>query len=203
MPFNRYASRIHSKRTNRIALPIGFAVLLGAGIYMANGTGTPDATQPGQPEKVARVVTPAEDVEFNTVPKGNAPSIPTLLRAIEPAAVYKPAVAEKKKPAHEVAEKRVVAMPVGVERFDQCQGNCDTRDPMLVPVSYPPVAQPPAARPLEPMRTADAESSLFSLPSLPSPGELVDRTVSGTKAAYGVVEGAVSGAVSDVIGLVR
>lgn len=191
MPFNPYASRIHSKRTNRIALPIGFAVLLGAGMYMANGTGTPDATQTGQAEKVAQVVTSADEVEFNTVPKGNAPSIPTLLRAIEPAAVYKPAVADKKKP-NEVAVKRVVAMPAGVERFDQCQGNCDTRDPMLVPVSYPAVVNPPAARPLEPMRPVEAESSLFSLPSLPSPGELVDKTVAGTQAAYGVVKQAVT-----------
>lgn len=191
MPFNSYASRIHSKRTNRIALPIVFAVLLGAGMYMANGTGSPDAMQAAQPEKIARVVTPAEDVEFNTVPKGNSPSIPTLLRAIEPAAVYRPAVADKKKPS-EVAVERVAALPPGVERFDQCQGNCDTRDPMLVPVSYPMAVSPTAAKPLEPMRPVEAESSMFSLPSLPSPGELVDRTVAGTKAAYGVVKQAVT-----------
>ena len=198
MPFNPYASRIHSRRSNRIALPIGFAVLLAAGIYMANGTGTPDAQAVAQPEKIARLVPPTEDVEFNTVPKGNRAPLPELVRAIEPAAVYKPTVAEKKKP-QEVVEKRVAALPPGVERFDQCQGNCDTRDPMLVPVSYPAVANAPAARPLEPMRPLEAESSLFDLPALPSPGDLVDRTVAGTQAAYG----AIRQAVSSTIDLVR
>jgi len=189
MPFNPYASRIHSKRTNRIALPIVFGLLLVAGAYMANGTGTPDPATT-HPEKIARLVTPADDIEFNTVPKGSTLPAPELVRAIEPAALYKPAVADKKKP-HEATVKRVVALPAGVERFDQCQNNCDTRDPMLVPVSYPVVTSQPAAKPLEPMRPVEAESSLFSLPSLPSPGELVDKTVSGTKAAYGVVKQAV------------
>lgn len=184
MPFNPYASRIHSKRSNRIALPIGFAVLLVAGSYMVNGTGTPDVSETAQPEKIARLVTPAQDVEFNTVPKGATAPLPELVRAIEPAAVYKPAVAEKKKP-QEIAVKRAVALPPGVERFDQCQGNCDTRDPMIVTASYPVVMNQPAPR-------VEAESSLFGLPALPSPGEIVDRTVAGTRAAYGVVRQAVS-----------
>ncbi|HEY9213398.1 MAG TPA: hypothetical protein VIQ29_11205 [Ancylobacter sp.] len=191
MPFNPYASRIHSRRSNRIALPVGFAVLLVAGIYMANGTGTPEAQAVAQPEKIVRLVPPTEDVEFNTVPKGNRAPLPELVRAIEPAAVYKPTVAEKKKP-QEASEKRLAALPPGVERFDQCQGDCDTRDPMLVRASYPVVVDQPAARPLEPMRSAEAESSLFDLPSLPSPGEIVDRTVAGTQAAYGVVKQAVT-----------
>ena len=191
MPFNPYASRIHSKRSNRIALPIGFAVLLGVGMYLANGTGTPDPNEAASREKIARLVTPADDVEFNTVPKGSTLPAPELVRAIEPAAVYKPAVADKKKP-HEATVKRVVALPAGVERFDQCQGDCDTRDPMLVPVSYPVVTNQPAAKPLEPMRPVEAETSLFSLPSLPRPGELVDKTVAGTQAAYGVVKQAVT-----------
>ena len=198
MPFNPYASRIHSRRSNRIALPIGFAVLLGVGMYLANGTGAPDVNEATHRENIARVVTPAEDVEFNTAPKGSSLPVPELVRAIEPAAVYKPAVADKKKP-HEATVKRVVALPAGVERFDQCTGNCDTRDPMLVPASYPVVTNQPARS----SRAVEADSSLFSMPSLPSPGELLDKTISGTKAAYGTVEGAVSGAVTGVIGLVR
>ncbi len=188
MPFNRYASRIHSKRSNRIALPIGFAVLLGAGMYLANGTGTPDANETVRRENIARLVTPTDDVECNTAPRGNTIPAPELVRAIEPAAVYKPAVVEKKKP-QEVAVKREMALPAGVERFDQCRDNCDTRDPMLVPASYPVVLNQPAA---PHAAVHEAESSLFGLPSLPSPGEIVDRTVAGTAAAYGVVKQAVS-----------
>lgn len=41
--------------------------------------------------------------------------------------------------------EKTAALPAGVERFDRCTGNCETRDPALAPLAMSPPNTPSAA----------------------------------------------------------
>lgn len=222
-------STFHGWLPGRILLPAGFAMFIGVGAYVvADDQGYQRGlTQQTQQKEIARLIDEPSEVLLNEAEaarKADRQGIPGLLRAIDPAALYqptppsKPVVAAVKPapvkpapakltPAKHVAEA-ANTLPTGVERFDRCEGACDTRDPMIVQASYS-VTEPlaPRAATPAPAPVVAAESEGFSLPS---PGEIVDRTVEGTQSAYGAVrDGAASAidsvkrAVSGAIDLIR
>ncbi|WGD28665.1 hypothetical protein AncyloWKF20_12705 [Ancylobacter sp. WKF20] len=199
----------------RVLLPAGFAVLVAVSIYLVgDGRGYERAiSEAVAPKNAAQVVTtdPVDDLSAANLAKTDRLDIPVLLRAIEPEAVYKPpqAHAAAAKPAKSVAATEI---PAGVERFDQCGAGCETRDPMIVRTSYPvgPAATPFVAAPTAEPAPKPEEAGILGLPPLPGPGEIVDRTVKGTTAAYDAVkDGAVStydtvkGALGEAFGLTR
>jgi len=179
----------------RLLLPVGFAAIVAAGTYVvADGNGYERGlAEQAQKKDIARLVVEPSEVFLANVEraaKADREDIPVLLRAIDPAAVYrpsaKPAVANSPAAAtRHVAARSAEALPAGVERFDRCGSRCDTRDPMIVRTNYPitasaePLDAPAAPAPLPPVA---AESDGLTLPSA---GEIVDRTVAGTAAVYG------------------
>lgn len=198
----------------RVLLPAGFAALVAVSIYLVgDGRGYERGVSEAVVVKDATQVVisePAEDASVEALSKADRLDIPVLIRAIEPEAVYKPpqAGAGTAKPAKTAA---AMALPAGVERFDQCGAGCDTRDPMIVRTSYPVGAA--ATAPTDPQRAPEPqpqEAGLLGLPPLPAPGDILDRTVKGTTAAYDAVkDGAVStydtvkDALGSAIGLTR
>ncbi len=195
----------------RVLLPAGFAALVGASIYLVGdgrgyerGVGEAVVVREATPVVVSE---PAADgaagaISTGALAKADRLDIPVLIRAIEPGAVYSPpqtgAGASKT-----VQTSAALALPAGVERFDQCGDACETRDPMIVRASYAVVA-PAVSAPVSEAR----ETGPFGLPALPGAGEVVDRTVKGTTAAYDALkEGtvatydAVKGALGKAIGL--
>lgn len=202
----------HGWLPGRILLPAGFAVFIGVGAYVvADDQGYQRGlTQQTQQKEIARLIDEPSEVLLNEAEaarKADRQGIPGLLRAIDPAALYqptppsKPVVAAvkpapvKPAPAKHVAET-ASTLPTGVERFDRCEGACDTRDPMIIQTSYS-VAEPAAPRAAvpAPAPVVAEESEGFSLPS---PGEIVDRTVEGTQGAYGVVRDGAASAIDSV-----
>lgn len=200
----------------RVMLPVGFALILAAGTYMvAESEGyqrgkTDQANAQESVKNLARLVAQPIELDAEPTEKGDQLDIPKMIRAIEPSAVYRPtekAAAKPVRPAGTVAATTPVSLPVGVERFDRCEGNCDTRDPMITHSSYPvlvstsapaPAASAPASgtpAPTAPQARAEEDESFLGLPSLPSAGEIVDRTVQGTSATYDTMKQAVSGAI--------
>ncbi|MBS9479226.1 hypothetical protein [Ancylobacter radicis] len=179
----------------RILLPVGFAALVATSLYLV---GNDRGYERGVAEQTAskdaaQLVTPEAMAELTTEPteKGDRLDIPALVRAIEPESVYKPSrvAAEPAKPAGKPAVA-VASLPVGVERFDTCGENCDTRDPMIVRTSYPVGSMSPSTTTAMPPAPAPGpavvvqEEGFLGLPPLPGPGEIVDRTVKGTAATY-------------------
>jgi len=214
-------SALRERVPGRLLLPVGFAVVVATGAYVvADGTGYErgKAAQASAQESVrnlARLV--AQPIELDEEPtlKGDRQDLPTMIRAIEPSAVYRaPQAARaasgsvKPKPAAEAsAAIEHAALPAGVERFDRCEGACETRDPKIVQTAYPVLMESPeataarvAAGPNAPpapviARADEPTAGLLGLPPLPSAGEIVDRTVQGTTQAYDSMKQAVSGAI--------
>lgn len=144
---------------------------------------------------IARQIASTAPADQSAAAKRDARPAPLLVRAIEPSAVYKPPVAghAKAEPAvvhSEAAVQENLAYPAGVERFDQCKDRCDTRDPMLTPITYPTAS---ASEP-EP-----ASPGLFKGGLIHGARQMFDRTVegaaAGTGAAYDVVKQTFSGAI--------
>lgn len=218
-------SALRDRVPGRLLLPVGFAVVVATGAYVvAESTGYErgKAAQASAQESVrnlARLV--AQPIELDEEPtlKGDRQDLPTMIRAIEPSAVYRApqaaraAGSAKPRPAAEAsAAIEHAALPAGVERFDRCEGACETRDPKIVQTSYPAASYPvltespeataarvaagPNAPPAPVIARADEPAAgLLGLPPLPSAGEIVDRTVQGTTQAYDSMKQAVSGAI--------
>ena len=142
-----------SSLTGRLMLPVGFALAVAAGTYIvAEGSGYArgKAEQAGAQQAqesvktLARLVAVPLDMSEEPTDKADQLDIPTMIRAIEPGAVYKPPQ-KAAKPASTSAATRtthagaaplssditVADLPAGVERFDQCGARCDSRDPMV------------------------------------------------------------------------
>lgn len=222
MRFHRSSlQRFHSWRAGRIALPLGFLAVLAVGSHLVMDAGgehvaaTPirvdarsydsvhhaggyalGALDESGLRNLARPIASPEEVALPVLEKADKRPAPTLVRAIEPSAVYRPQPhpASGAAPAAGAghAPAQLIAYPAGVERFDQCTGNCETRDPMLGPIAYPaPQAQ-----------GAPEESGLLAntmiAPVISGARSMIDRTVdgavSGTSAAYDAVKEKVSGA---------
>ncbi|MCJ8144778.1 hypothetical protein MKI84_17800 [Ancylobacter sp. A5.8] len=206
--------RFHSWRAGRIALPLGFLAVLAAGSHLVMTSGGDDtASAPIRVDarsydgarhgggyalgaldesglrNLARPIVSPEEIALPVLEKPDARPAPRLVRAIEPSAVYKPQAAHAAANGAEHSSTQLVAYPSGVERFDQCKGPCDTRDPMLAPIAFPgPQAQ--------------EEDGLLDrtmiAPVISEARSMIDRTVdgavSGTSAAYDAVKQTVSGA---------
>lgn len=178
--FLRSRSSFQSSLTGRLMLPVGFALAVAAGTYVvAEGSGYArgKADQAGAQQAqesvktLARLVAVPLDMSEEPSDKGDQLDIPTMIRAIEPGAVYKPPQKAAAKPAatrttHAGAaplssDITVADLPAGVERFDQCGARCDSRDPMVrnapAPVagSAAPAAPAPAAAPASVGRPLD------------------------------------------------
>ncbi|PZQ83902.1 MAG: hypothetical protein DI549_06325 [Ancylobacter novellus] len=196
----------------RVLLPVGFAALVGIGAYVvADGHGYERGLAEHMPvTEVARIAEEPSEVLLNEAEaqwKADREGIPGLLRAIDPTAVYQPSAPQKPvvaivkspvaKPGHaRHVDQTASALPAGVERFDRCEGACDTRDPMIVQASYTitePAQPAPKSQPSAPAVAAASESF-----SLPSAGDIVDRTVEGTQSAYGAVRDGAAAAVNSV-----
>lgn len=225
MRFSRTSlSAFAAGRTGRLMLPVGFALIIAAGTYVvaeSEGYERGIADQASAQESVknlARLVAQPIELDDDLLQKADRLQAPAMIRAIQPASVYRPGMSTRAKSKLETAKgdagKPVGAMatavnlPTGVERFDRCGAGCDTRDPMIVRTSYPVVVSAPmeasdrtADRELPPAiveNRAQAEDDSFlglRLPSLPSAGEMVDRTVAGTAAAYDGLKQSVTGAI--------
>lgn len=223
MRFQRSSlQRSHAWRAGRIALPVGFLAVLMAGTYLVAGPTDHEADKPvvvrqervhydpyhpdggynigghdqADMQGLARLITSPEPADKTAAKRDGRPA-PTLVRAIEPSAVYKPPVAAsiKAAPAVEPTDTATAAQedltyPTGVERFDQCKDRCDTRDPFLTPITYPTVV---ASEP-EP-----ASPGLFKGGLIHGAREMFDRTVegavAGTSSAYDAMKHTVSGAI--------
>lgn len=198
----------HGSLAGRILLPLGFGVALAAGIYVfADGHGYKRGlAEQAKPKDEARLVVdePSEALlnEQEEAAKGDRQGIPGLIRAIDPRSVYHaaPVVLQADASARPSSKRHspqhvAAAMPAGVERFDRCEGACETRDPMIVRTSYPigPAAAAEAAP--APLPVAAPVVASIGLPALPSPADLVDRTVEGTAVAFGAVKDGTTAAV--------
>lgn len=213
----------------RFLLPVGFAGLVAVSLYLVgDGRGyergiAEQVAQQAAPLDAMTSVEPLPEVsaiaEPSAAEKADRVPIPVLVRAIEPDAVYRPAA----KAAHAaagssssaaLATQANTAFPEGVERFDRCGSACDTRDPLIVRTSYPAAGGSlgTSAVPVAPSHPTDAAPAkaegVFGLPALPAPGEIVDRTVKGTSAAYEAVKNGtmatydtLKGALGSAIGL--
>lgn len=187
----------------RVLLPLGFAAALAGGVYLVSaghGDAPRGAALSGTvPPDVVRVISStsvnAPAAPANAAPAKEAAPAPGYVRAIAPDAVYRPTHGQGGATAHEGALSRVagqeahenMTMPAGVERFDDCGTGCDTRDPLVVHSSYPAGTEPTA----EPAAPATAEEETL----LDLPGEMFDRAVEGTSAAYDTLKDAVGGVV--------
>ncbi|MDF2618140.1 MAG: hypothetical protein K0S00_799 [Xanthobacteraceae bacterium] len=229
MRFSRTSlSSFGAGRTGRLMLPVGFALVIAAGTYFVAESegyerGVADRASAQESIKnLARLVAQPIELDDDLLQKADRLQAPAMIRAIEPASVYRPGMSahakskmDAAKTAAAKAEGKAVGataasagLPTGVERFDRCGAGCDTRDPMIVRTSYPVVVSAPmeasdqtADRELPPAiveNRAQAEDDSFlglRLPSLPSAGEMVDRTVAGTAAAYDGLKQSVTGAI--------
>ncbi|WP_421699665.1 hypothetical protein [Ancylobacter sp.] len=183
--FLRSRSSFQSSLTGRLMLPVGFALAVAAGTYVvAEGSGYArgKAEQAGAQQAqesvktLARLVAVPLDMSEEPTEKGDQLDIPTMIRAIEPGAVYKPPQKTAKPAATSAATRTthagaaplssditVADLPAGVERFDQCGARCDSRDPMVrnapapAPVagSAAPAAPAPSAAPASVGRPLD------------------------------------------------
>lgn len=226
MPFTPHLiSAARDRVSGRLLLPVGFALFLAAGTYViaeSSGYERGKAAQASAEESVrnlARLVAQPIELDEEPTQKGDR-LLPTMVRAIEPSAVYRAPVAHAAKPAKVSPAASVAAaetaapaaLPAGVERFDHCQGVCETRDPRIVRAAYPVLVESPEAaaaraapraeapRPDAPpalvtARAEEPETGLLGLPPLPTAGEIVDRTVQGTTQAYDSMKQAVTGAI--------
>lgn len=204
-------------------LPVGFALIIAAGTYFvaeSEGYERGVADQASAQESVknlARLVAQPIELDDELLQKADRLQAPAMIRAIEPASVYRPGMSTHAKSKGEVARTAkteagrsvgatttVAGLPGGVERFDRCGAGCDTRDPMIVRTAYPVVVAAPDDTPererppaiVENRAQAEDDSFLgLRLPSLPSAGEVVDRTVAGTTAAYDGLKQSVTGAI--------
>jgi predicted component of type VI protein secretion system len=170
-PMMHSRSTFQSWLPGRVMLPVGFALVIAAGTYMiaegngyARGKADEASAQQAQEsvKTLARLVAQPIDLAEEPSDKGDQLDIPTMIRAIEPGAVYKPPQKAAAKPATArtasaeaplSSDITVASLPAGVERFDQCGARCDSRDPMVTHAAAPLVvgAQPmppePAAAP--------------------------------------------------------
>lgn len=225
MGFSRTSlSSFGAGRTGRLMLPVGFALIIAAGTYFVAESegyerGVADRASAQESVKnLARLVAQPIELDDDLLQKADRLQAPAMIRAIQPASVYRPGMSahakskmDAAKTAAAKAEGKAVGataaaagLPGGVERFDRCDASCDTRDPMIVRTSYPVVVAAPDDTPERERppaiveNRAQAEDDNFlglRLPSLPSAGEMVDRTVAGTAAAYDGLKQSVTGAI--------
>ncbi|WP_428031183.1 hypothetical protein [Ancylobacter sp.] len=182
-------STFQSWLPGRIMLPVGFALAIAAGTYViaeGNGYARGKADEAGARQAqesvktLARLVALPPDLAEEPTEKSDRLDIPTMIRAIEPNAVYKPTHKTAKAPsaAPRLASVSATAeaplssditaasLPAGVERFDQCGARCDSRDPMVTHTSYPVVVgaqqMPPetSATPAQPLDLASAGTGI-------------------------------------------
>ncbi|UOK72964.1 hypothetical protein [Ancylobacter polymorphus] len=179
----RSSSSFQSSLAGRLMLPVGFALAVAVGTYVVaedSGYLRGKAEQAGAQQAqesvktLARLVAQPVDLAEEPSDKGDQLDIPTMIRAIEPGAVYKPPQKAAKPAAPSAATRTthagaaplssditVADLPAGVERFDQCGARCDSRDPMVrnapAPVagSAAPAATAPAAAPASVGRPLD------------------------------------------------
>lgn len=188
----------------RAALPIGFAIVVTTGSAVLMRQMVSVATEVPAPVAAAEDVLPPPAVSHDAAHSAGHPA-PTYVRAIESDAVYAPRV-EKAVLTHKVEEKTAeVSLPKGVERFDQCTGNCDSRDPMIARANDArmPIAPPPVAA----VAPSEEGKSLFSLPEWADGGKMIDHAkdavVSASNEAVGTVKQAVSTATTFATDLIR
>lgn len=179
----RSRSTFQSWLPGRIMLPVGFALAIAAGTYVVaegNGYARGKADEAGtlraqeSVKTLARLVAMPVDLTEEPTDKGDRLDIPTMIRAIEPGAVYKPphrtvkAATGTPRPAGAEAplssDIAVAALPAGVERFDQCGARCDSRDPMVTRASYPVVV---GARQMPPETAAISPATSSAAPVQP------------------------------------
>lgn len=189
----------------RAALPFGFALAVTAGSAAIMHKAVSTAEAPAAPA-VAQILPPPPAATPQAKARGGHPA-PTYVRAIDPDAVYTPPKVAKTVENHEVAEsaRKVSAatLPEGVERFDRCAEDCDSRDPLIERASL-------AASPTyEVVGTPAAQEGnpLFSLPNLANGVGLVDRAreavVSAGAGAADGMKKALESASEFAAGLVR
>lgn len=178
-PMMHSRSTFQSWLPGRIMLPVGFALAIAAGTYViaeSNGYARGKAEEAGAQQAqesvktLARLVAQPVDLAEEPTDKADQLDIPTMIRAIEPGAVYKPPQKVAAKPAAPrvttgeaplSSDITVASLPAGVERFDQCGPRCDSRDPRVRGASAPAAAQPanatatPAAAPASVGRPLD------------------------------------------------
>lgn len=228
MGFSRTSlSSFGAGRTGRLMLPVGFALVIAAGTYFVAESegyerGVADRASAQESIKnLARLVAQPIELDDDLLQKADRLQAPAMIRAIQPASVYRPGMSAHVKSKMDAAKTAAakaegkavgataaaVGLPGGVERFDRCDAGCDTRDPMIVRTSYPVVVAAPDDTPdreLPPAiveNRAQAEDDSFlglRLPSLPSAGEMVDRTIAGTAAAYDGLKQSVTGAIDSL-----
>ncbi|WP_371347554.1 hypothetical protein [Ancylobacter sp. IITR112] len=165
----------------RMMLPVGFALAVAAGTYVvaessgyARGKAEEAGTRQAQEsvKTLARLVAVPLDMSEEPTDKADQLDIPTMIRAIEPGAVYKPPVKTARpaaaRPAAPAAGEpplssdiTVAALPAGVERFDQCGARCDSRDPM---VSRSPAPAAASTQPAAPAATTPATPGAVGRP---------------------------------------
>jgi hypothetical protein len=151
--FLRSRTSFQSSLAGRLMLPVGFALAVAVGTYVVaedSGYLRGKAEQAGAQQAqesvktLARLVAQPVDLAEEPTDKGDQLDIPTMIRAIEPGAVYKPPQKAAKPAATSAATRTthagaaplssditVADLPAGVERFDQCGARCDSRDPMV------------------------------------------------------------------------
>ncbi|GLK70520.1 hypothetical protein KHC23_16985 [Ancylobacter dichloromethanicus] len=195
----RSRSTFQSWLPGRIMLPVGFALAIAAGTYVVaegNGYARGKADEAGtlraqeSVKTLARLVAMPVDLTEEPTDKGDRLDIPTMIRAIEPGAVYKPphrtakAATGTPRPAGAEAplssDIAVAALPAGVERFDQCGARCDSRDPMVTRASYPVVV---GARQMPP-ETSAIPSTAPVPPNGGAPGQPLDLAMATRDPAF-------------------
>ncbi|MPT23293.1 MAG: hypothetical protein E2577_09945, partial [Starkeya sp.] len=145
----RSSSSFQSSLAGRLMLPVGFALAVAVGTYVVaedSGYLRGKAEQAGAQQAqesvktLARLVAQPIDLAEEPTDKGDQLDIPTMIRAIEPGAVYKPPQKAAKPAATRTthagaaplsSDITVADLPAGVERFAQCGARCDSRDPMV------------------------------------------------------------------------
>ncbi|MDQ0348532.1 hypothetical protein [Ancylobacter vacuolatus] len=191
-PMMHSRSTFQSWLPGRIMLPVGFALAIAAGTYViaeSNGYARGKADEAGalqaqeSVKTLARLVAQPVDLAEEPTEKGDQLDIPTMIRAIEPGAVYKPpqkAAAKAVAPHVTTGEAplssdiTVASLPAGVERFDQCGARCDSRDPMVTHAEAPLVVggQPEPAAAASPV---GVPRDLAAAPVIVPPAPVVAR----------------------------
>ncbi|MFK8250360.1 hypothetical protein [Ancylobacter terrae] len=187
----------------KAGLALAVAGLLAGGGYVAGqGSMAPPAAKPAERvamEPAVPVVVLAKGDRTFTVaepslhdllnPPAEAPAraAPPFVRAATQATV---APAPKPAPGR-VAGERKVAMPVGVERFDNCGSTCESRDPKRLGAA--PVAAAPAPVAVPPPAVAQASAgeaeSGYGLPDIVGASKnLYERTAAATSATVDTVK---------------
>lgn len=210
-----FVSLSRSWLPGRVMLPVGFVVLVAVGAYLAADGGVQD--KPADGREVVRLM--AEPIELKEDLALDAPSreAPTMVRAIEPTAVYRPGATPHEGASQGSASARsaetatvgireramshvadavagIASLPTGVERFDHCGADCESRDPLVMRTTYVATATG-VVRPDGIAGSRADDDNVFALPALPEAGELVDMGVQGATAVYDSVKGAVSGVI--------